>query len=181
MRRVDVYGLLCVLLLVFTGPASADSRQSLRPITASCVMDAASRHGVPLAALIAILAVEGGEVGMIRRNTNGSFDLGPGQINTIWLSEIRAAGVDPLDVLYDGCVNIDFAARILARQFDLAADAIDAIGRYHSNTPSYKATYQRKIMAALQSDLSVERLIDRANRPVPRQSAEQATVAMSGP
>jgi hypothetical protein len=130
-------------------------------------MDAAERHGTPLAALIAILSVEGGQVGMIRRNANGSYDLGPGQINTIWIPEIRAAGIDPLDVLYDGCVNIDFSARILARQFAKGHSPLEAIGRYHSNTPQYKSVYQRKIVSTIRSErLSVEALIRRANAPI---------------
>lgn len=161
-----VAGVACFLSMLPCATFAAP-RPALRPITATCIMDAAERHGTPLAALIAILSVEGGQVGMIRRNANGSYDLGPGQINTIWIPEIRAAGIDPLDVLYDGCVNIDFSARILARQFAKGHSPLEAIGRYHSNTPQYKSVYQRKIVSTIRSErLSVEALIRRANAPI---------------
>lgn len=165
-------GSALILMAMLPRASVASPRQTLRPITASCIMEAAERHGTPLAALIAILSVEGGQVGMIRRNSNGSYDLGPGQINTIWIPEIRAAGIDPLDVLYDGCVNIDFSARILARQFAAGHSPIEAIGRYHSNTPRYKSVYQQKIVSTLaDNQVSIAKLIRKANAPIQMQVA----------
>jgi peptide-methionine (R)-S-oxide reductase len=56
-------------------------------VTVACVRHAARAERVPLAALVGLLRVEGGHVGHSHRNRNGTFDMGPMQINTIWLAE----------------------------------------------------------------------------------------------
>ena len=61
---------------------------SMRPRTADCVLDAARISGMPVAALFAILATEGGKTGEAMSNRNGTWDLGPFQVNTIHLNEL---------------------------------------------------------------------------------------------
>lgn len=51
----------------------------------ACMTAAAAFYHLPPRALPAIHAVEGGAVGVVSHNTNGSDDLGVMQINTIWL------------------------------------------------------------------------------------------------
>ena len=51
-----------------------------------CIIETANRFNLPKSLLIAILKIENGEIGKIKKNTNGSFDIGPMQINSIWLS-----------------------------------------------------------------------------------------------
>ncbi len=58
----------------------------LRPLTADCVLDAARISGMPVAALFAILATEGGKTGEALSNRNGTWDIGPFQVNTIHLN-----------------------------------------------------------------------------------------------
>lgn len=54
-----------------------------------CTVQAAQRFGLPPGALAGILMNEGGKPGQWSHNTNGSYDLGPAQINTLWLRKLR--------------------------------------------------------------------------------------------
>ncbi len=58
-----------------------------------CINEAAVTYSVPASLIISVLSVEGGEVGMASPNSNGTFDYGPMQINTIWLDKIRPYGI----------------------------------------------------------------------------------------
>ena len=82
----------------------------LRPLTVECVFDAARASGMPAAALFAILATEGGKTGEALSNRNGTWDLGPFQINTVHLDALAAMGISPDAVLRDGRVNAYAAA-----------------------------------------------------------------------
>ena len=63
-------------------------------LLAACLMLAAQTYSVPPAVLVGIHQVEGGKVGQaVGPNDNGSYDLGPMQINTIWIPEL--AQVEP--------------------------------------------------------------------------------------
>ena len=57
-------------------------------VLAACLMLASQTYSVPPAVLVGIYKVEGGKVGQEVRNTNGSYDLGPMQINTLWIPEL---------------------------------------------------------------------------------------------
>ena len=59
-----------------------------RPLTWECVIGAAKRFNLPLAALVGILATEGGKTGEALSNTNGTWDLGGFQVNTCHVNEL---------------------------------------------------------------------------------------------
>ena len=92
----------------------------LRPLTADCVLDAAHISGMPVAALFAILATEGGKTGEALSNRNGTWDIGPFQVNTIHLNDLAAMGISPDAVLRDGRVNAYAAEGISAHGQSLA-------------------------------------------------------------
>ena len=155
MKGLSVVLALCLL----SGVAHARAVVSLpvaRSITPDCVMDAALAHDVPLAALLGILATEGGKTGEAQRNANGTFDLGPFQVNTCNLNELVAQGFSPEAILLDGCINARAAAWILRREYARSGDLWTAIGSYHSRTPKYRDAYiarVRKHLARMGSGL----------------------------
>ena len=57
-------------------------------VLAACLMMASQTYSVPPAVMVGIMQVEGGRVGQQVLNTNGSYDLGPMQINTIWVPRL---------------------------------------------------------------------------------------------
>lgn len=111
----------------------------------------ARRYGVDSRIVKAILQVEGGRVGMRSPNTNGSFDLGPMQINTLWLPTLRARGIGEAELLWDYCTNIAVGTWILARALHASQappntpDYWQAVGKYHSRTPHLNVRYAVKV------------------------------------
>lgn len=116
----------------------------------ACVEAAAKRYDLPSALLAAVLATEGGQVGQTRRNTNGSYDIGPAQVNSSWLPRLAAQGITEGKLLQDGCLNITVGAWILGQEMAGAslADPSDywrRVGNYNSHTPRYNHAYQMKV------------------------------------
>lgn len=129
---------------------SWDDRNSavkLRPLN-GCVHQAALVYQVPEQLLRAIIATEGGHVGQVVRNANGSFDMGPAQINSTHLKELSRFGISREALINDGCLNIQVGAWILARSlkglnpFDDPTEFWRRVGNYNSANPHYNQKYQ---------------------------------------
>lgn len=123
-------------------------------IIAACLMLAAQTYSVPPAVMVGILQVEGGAVGQQVQNKNGSFDLGPMQINTIWVPELAQYwGVNSSTaarwIRDDACTNMGVAAWILRRHMDETGSLSKAIAHYHSKTPQYGYPYKAKVVEAM--------------------------------
>lgn len=122
---------------------------------AMCILIAVQTYAVSPAALVGILETEGGRVGQEVRNTNGTYDLGPMQINTLWMPVLAEKwGVDEdkarTMVRDDMCVNIGVAAWILRSHYDETGDFKTAIKYYHSRTPHLGERYKKKVFAAME-------------------------------
>lgn len=123
-------------------------------IIGACLLLAAQTYKVPPAVMIGIMHVEGGRVGQQVRNNNGSYDLGPMQVNTVWLPQL--AGLWKVDqvtaqqwVRDNGCVNVYVAAWILRQQIDKTAGLYSGIARYHSATRWRGHDYANKVIAVM--------------------------------
>lgn len=124
---------------------------------ADCVQLTADRFGLPVSIIQAILKVEGGRVGQAVRNSNGTEDLGPMQINTVWLPRLAEYGVTRRQLQHDRCVNILVGTWILASQLQAAKEMEGpaqrrlwwGIGAYHSRTPQHNVKYALKVWQAL--------------------------------
>lgn len=123
-------------------------------IVAACLMLAAQTYSVPPAVMVGILQVEGGKIGQQVQNTNGSFDLGPMQINTIWVPQLAEhwgveKNVAAKWIRDDACTNMGVAAWILRRHLDETGSLSKAIAHYHSRTPSKGYSYKAKVVEAM--------------------------------
>jgi len=117
-------------------------------VTHACIMETAERFDLPPRLIYAVLKVEGGKVGQRVKNTNGTFDMGPMQINTIWLDHFENY-VSAEQILHNGCVNIQVGAWILRSRINEAdGDFWKGVGSYHSKTPWRNVAYQAKVYAA---------------------------------
>ena len=127
----------------------------MKSLFAACLMMAAQTYNVPPAVLIGIHQVERGRIGQeVGPNSNGSYDLGPMQINTIWLPELAMHwGVDEQTargwIRDDMCTNLGVAGWILRRKMDESGSLSLGIAHYHSRTPQYGHVYQNKVIDAL--------------------------------
>lgn len=121
--------------------------QGIAPPQADCLQQAADHYRVPVALVRAILKTEGGRPGQAVRNTNGSFDLGPMQINTTWLNTLQPRGITLAMVRDDYCVNVAVGTWILAREMQRipphasTGQVWQAVAGYHSRTPEHNARY----------------------------------------
>lgn len=121
---------------------------------ALCIFTAAQTYSVPPTVILGVLHVEGGKTGMASPNTNGTYDLGPMQINTIWVPQLAAYwGVSQKEALRwirdDACVNVGVGAWILRSKMNEAGSMAGGIAHYHSATPGVGSTYRGKVLAAM--------------------------------
>ncbi|MDR1945674.1 MAG: lytic transglycosylase domain-containing protein [Desulfovibrio sp.] len=142
--------LLASFLCLVPGAVCAEERARVavaptRALSMDCVMDAARENGLPLAALVGILAAEGGKTGEAVCNKNGTWDLGAFQINTVHVNALQEKGMPSETVLRDGCVNAHAAAWLLRREYERTGNIWAAIGAYHSRTPRYRDAYISRV------------------------------------
>jgi Transglycosylase SLT domain len=120
----------------------------------ACMALVASFYQLPPRVLPAIHLVEGGRPGMVSPNTNGSFDLGVIQVNTLWVEPLARRLRLPAEtvrrrLIDDPCFNIATAGAILRLHLNESrGDPMRAIGNYHSRTPPRNQVYQVKLMDA---------------------------------
>lgn len=114
-----------------------------------CVTNAARHYGVPELPFRAVLAAEGGRPGDKRPNSNGSFDFGRAQINSIHLPTLAQWGIREGDLRWNDCLNVHIAAWRLRLEIDRVGDLWRGIGNYHSRTPGLNAKYQQRVRAHL--------------------------------
>jgi len=138
---------------------------------AACVFAASQTYAVPPAVILGVLHVEGGRVGQAVKNTNGTFDLGPMQINTIWMPELAREWNVPRDtalrwVRDDACVNVGVGTWILRKKMNETGSLMKGISYYHSATPHLGKAYRARVIGAM----SKYRLIQ---KPGNRQMAQQ--------
>ncbi len=123
------------------------------PYLACMAMVAATLH-LPPRVLPSIQRVEGGSIGSVSRNTNGTADLGVMQINSVWLAPLARISGLPEDavrqrLIDDPCFNISAAGLILHQHvIERHGDLMQAIGDYHSVTPALNARYRAAVWDA---------------------------------
>jgi hypothetical protein len=150
MRR---WTALAVAMVIGTAPAAAQPREGA--LLQSCILGAAWVHDVPPAAMVVLLMVEGGRLGMRSPNTNGTGDLGPFQVNEIWLPKIaRYWDVPEAEarrlVRDDLCANAEAAAWIFGMNLrDSNGKLWEGVARYHSMRPDLQGAYLSKALRAV--------------------------------
>jgi len=145
---VKLLALLLVPVISF-GIVSKANAEPIVPLSVDCLQQVSATYGVHLDVLLAILIVEGGTVGQNNRgNTDLSYDIGPFQINSIHLPELRRMGITEEQLRNNGCVNASVAAWHLRRVVAPVAggvitqdDYLRALARYHSATPVHNERY----------------------------------------
>jgi hypothetical protein len=106
-----------------------------------CINEVALTYHVPAKLIISILEVEQGKVGQVVKNTNGTYDIGPMQINSTWLPELEKYNITQQDIQFNACANITVGAWILSKKIANRDDVLVGIGDYHSHTEKLNKTY----------------------------------------
>jgi hypothetical protein len=160
-----------VLALFCAGEAGASDASDNQATIRGCITAAAKIHRLPPAVLVVLLNVEGGALGHVSPNTNGTVDIGPIQVNTTNLPDVAAHWHATLGDTYKAvrdnfCANVEAGAWILRRYLDEAGDDFwEGVGYYHSHTPEYKTRYLREVLRQL---LRLRDLSEHAESPAGR-------------
>jgi soluble lytic murein transglycosylase-like protein len=110
---------------------------------AFCFEEAGREYGIAPEVLWSIAKGESNlDPNAINRNTNGSYDFGLMQINSIWATTL---GKERWASLGDACTNVKTGAWILRQCIDDYGYDWKAIGCYNSRTPSKRDEYARRI------------------------------------
>lgn len=120
----------------------------------ACMLAVAQFNHLPPKVLASIQHIEGGSVGNVSPNSNGTEDLGLMQVNTIWIAPVarqtrQSEAAVRARLINDGCFNVAVAGAIL-RQYRAEAkgDLVVAIGYYHSHTNALAKGYQLQVREA---------------------------------
>lgn len=125
------------------GPAPAVTRAA----SADCFDSAATYHGVNSLVLRAIAWHESRmQAQALRRNSNGSFDIGLTQINSVHMPALALYGIEPGHLL-NGCVSAFVGAWHLRQKMQRHGNTWAAVGAYHSETPQLRDRYALAIHA----------------------------------
>lgn len=84
----------------------------------------------------------------LHKNANGSTDYGLMQINSIHLPTLSQYGIST-NTLMEPCKNVYIAAWHLRQKMNKYGNTWQAVGAYHSETPSLRDRYARQIVAIL--------------------------------
>ena len=127
----------------------------IEKVLATCIFLAAQTYSLPPAVLMGIMEVEGGKIGQQVKNTNDTYDLGPMQINTLWMPELAKHWRVPRKTAWrwvrdDACTNVHVAAWILRNKTNRAGSLYTGIAHYHSATPKHGRPYRQKVIRAMQ-------------------------------
>jgi hypothetical protein len=132
--------------LTLAVPAKADEA-----MIEGCLKAAADVHHLPAGVLVLLISVEGGWLGAVSQNTNGTVDIGPMQVNDTWLGKIAehwgASREEAYRALRDSfCANVEGGAWILRQALDEArGDLWEGVALYHSHAPVHKLEYMRLV------------------------------------
>ena len=117
-------------------------------IPVHCINQVAIEYHVPAKLILAVLEVSQGKVGQAKPNSNGTYDLGPMQINTSWWPGLYRYGITPQAVQYNPCINVNVGAWILAGDIANGSNLLSGIGDYHSHTLPLNYAYTQKVSSA---------------------------------
>lgn len=135
-----LFGPVVTLSLICAGPL--DGPKTLE----QAILHASKVYNVDARLLKAISYIEssGGLRTGLRKNKNGTYDIGAFQINSVhWSTTCRTYDVRMLKG------NALCAAKLVRKAMKYANKDPNWVGRYHSKTPKYKLRYAKKIKAFL--------------------------------
>jgi len=112
-----------------------------------CSIQAAINYEVPANILLAVAEKEGGKPGQWVKNSNDTYDVGPMQFNTAYLSDLAKYGISAEHVAKAGCYSYALAAwRLRMHIRNDRGDLWTKVSNYHSTTPHLNAAYREDLM-----------------------------------
>lgn len=124
------------------------------PPTLECFISEAKSHSIDPYVLLAVMKTEGGRPGELALNANGTFDLGPMSVNTVWLPSLAKhyRTTEPElkhRLATNGCANVAAGALILKRKIQSNGSLWEGVANYHSSNPARQGRYLMRVHASL--------------------------------
>ena len=121
-----------------------------------CFVAEAQKQQISLLLAASVMKNEAGRVGFERQNKDGSWDLGPMQINTVHLRDIQKwTGLKEHEVrrslVWDMCANVATGMWLLRRAIDRSGDVWAGVGAYHSRSPGVGDAYAFRVKTKMWS------------------------------
>ena len=171
-------------------PASAfqpprNSSMEAEAQIAGCIRASASGDRRIETILFGIRAQESGWIGAELRNTDGSHDLGPMQINSSWipkLSRLTGMAAAPLrqKLKNDPCFNVQWSHWIYRQELSRLGDYWKAVGAYHSPTPWRAQRYAQLVWQKITGRTTASREFTNRQTVTTVAPAQTATVTWLG-
>lgn len=140
MRKAGLSLLLLFLIAIFPRLALA-SPSSWETV--------GHRYGISPHLLYAIASVESRlDPNVVRRNQNGTYDIGLMQINSSWLPKLKRMGISMRD-LFDPHVNLNVGAWILSENIKEYGATWKAVGAYNATSVKKQARYAKRVAEKL--------------------------------
>lgn len=143
---------------------------SATPPTYECLYQEANRQSIPPELILAVMKTEGGKLGQFQKNTNGSYDIGPMQINSTWIPKLakklnESTSRVEFTLAYNGCWNMAVGAWILRDAINEAyqksggkvisvREIWQGVAWYNSHTPKYGTPYAWRVHGNLKKILA---------------------------
>jgi hypothetical protein len=128
-----------------TGYAKMIVDNYLNDVPVSCINHAAVEFHVPASLIVSVISIERGSIGRTSKNKNGTYDMGPMQINSSWLTTLKKYGYSANDIIYDACKNVYVGTWILASNISKSNEIWKGVGNFHSRKSSLNYTYSNKV------------------------------------
>lgn len=117
----------------------------------ACWDEVGARYQINPLLLAAIAKTESSFNPRVRtQNSDSSYDIGMMGINSSHLPMLAKFGISEQN-LYDPCTNIAVGAYLLRKHQLQRGNTWDAVGSYHSKTPSLKWAYAQRVSKNLNS------------------------------
>jgi soluble lytic murein transglycosylase-like protein len=132
-----------------------------------CFQEAGQMYGINALVLRSIAKVESNtDPAAVNKNSNGTYDRGLMQINSIWKPLL---GEERWNRLGDACYNTKTGAWILAMCINKYGYNWKALGCYHSQTPELSELYARKVFSQLKQ-------LEQGKQPQPLDADVEAAI-----
>lgn len=114
-------------------------------VWADCIDDAASHHQVNPYILRAIAVQESSmRSWIVNKNRNGTIDVGLMGTNSVHFNELAKFGIGP-NTLTEPCLAAYVGAWMYRKKIHKFGNTWNAVGAYHSETPSEMVKYSNRI------------------------------------
>lgn len=115
-------------------------------VPVECINQAAIAFRVPAVIIASILTVENGKSGSATPNSNGTYDYGSMQINTVWINKLNQYGYTKDEIQNNPCTNVWVGTWILSQKIAHGKDFWYGVGGYNSFHLAQNYRYQKEIV-----------------------------------